>query len=72
MSRELWSFKLAGPWLAGQTELLVSKRITVIQGIPTIHDFTICVPSYFVILFQRKLAKKMDFNTGSLSMAFSL
>ena len=33
----------------------------VIQGIPAFRDFTIRDPRYFVILFQWKLAKKVDF-----------
>ena len=33
-----------------------------IQGIPAFRDFTIRDPRYFVILFQWKLAKKMDFR----------
>ena len=32
-----------------------------IQGIPAFRDFTIRDPRYFVILFQWKLAKKVDF-----------
>ena len=34
----------------------------VIQGIPAFRDFTIRDPLYFVILFQWKLAKKVDFR----------
>ena len=33
----------------------------VIQGIPAFRDFKIRDPRYFVILFQWKLAKKVDF-----------
>ena len=33
-----------------------------IQGIPAFRDFTIRDPLYFVILFQWKLAKKVDFR----------
>ena len=34
----------------------------LIQGIPAFRDFTIRCPLYFVILFQWKLAKKVDFR----------
>ena len=33
-----------------------------VQGIPAFRDFTIRDPRYFVILFQWKLAKKVDFR----------
>ena len=33
-----------------------------VQGIPTFRDFTIHDPRYFVIQFQWKLAKKVDFR----------
>ena len=34
----------------------------MIQGIPAFRDFTIRDPRYFVILFQWKSAKKVDFR----------
>ena len=34
----------------------------VLQGIPAFRDFTIRDPRYFVILFQWKSAKKVDFR----------
>ena len=33
-----------------------------LQGIPAFRDFTIRDPLYFLILFQWKLAKKVDFR----------
>ena len=33
-----------------------------VQGIPAFRDFTIRDPRYFLILFQGKLAKKVDFR----------
>ena len=33
-----------------------------LQGIPAFRDFTIRDPLYFVIFFQWKLAKKVDFR----------
>ena len=38
------------------------KAIIELQGIPAFRDFTIRDPRYFVILFQWKLAKKVDFR----------
>ena len=38
-----------------------SEALTL-QGIPAFRDFTIRDPRYFVILFQWKLAKKVDFR----------
>ena len=37
-------------------------REDIIQGIPAFRDFTIRDPRYFVILFQWKSAKKVDFR----------
>ena len=41
---------------------LIVKDLWGIQGIPAFRDFTIRDPHYFVILFQLKLAKKVDFR----------
>ena len=40
---------------------LIVKDLWGIQGIPAFRDFTIRDSRYFVILFQWKLAKKVDF-----------
>ena len=36
--------------------------MVILQGIPAFRDFTIRDPRYFVILFQWKLAKKVDYK----------
>ena len=43
-------------------EGLTKNPPNIIQGIPAFCDFTIRNPRYFVILFQLKFAKKVDFR----------
>ena len=43
----------------GETSALLRM---VLQGIPAFRDFTIRDPRYFMILFQWKSAKKVDFS----------
>ena len=41
---------------------MIQSQSDKIQGIPAFRDFTIRDPRYFVILFQWKLAEKVDFR----------
>ena len=49
-------------WYHDLVEIKSQSCKYLVQGIPAFRDFTIRDPRYFLILFQWKLAKKVDFR----------